>query len=652
VNRFSSRDRTIGFILLLISIVVYVMLVTQLGLHERLYLFNLMRHYDKYGEFCSVIDYMGVCPLYYIYLWALSRLPSMLVILPQLILITLTYYVSYRLIGSHAISGYAALLLSIAPGFTALFTIDFTGLLYTSTLVAIAILLLIHGVLENNKVSLLTGMALYAILMFHPHVSLALIASSIVLLTTTSIERSKYLWLLTLAQSALIAVGMYISGVTYYGLLGLLGLALGLGASLAALTLRTLKSSGFKAIVITQLALLVAVVGISTLYVIKTPAKLELTVEPARLLGLSGFLVIPGFIYSFTKGVTEKIRSVIFSALILTILLAVDVGSYLHPLVLLTIVSGYTVWIIRGWIQSSIEGGVKPSVINPYMAVLVVLLVVLPALVYPVFARNALITVSVDEELVELAKTYGGSVGEALVAALKDLASNIASTASGKCALLVAYWDYSYILASELEGRGVCTRLLGHREGSSAGKLLISSTMTGSWASSIELLKKLKAELNVTDVYVLVAFAHSSTGNISIIGAPRLVQQPQLMYPLLTYEAYGDNYRVKKYLEFVNRSIGDYVQSTGLGLRVDLVALRPDGEKMLVNQLITKTLVSMNYESVYKVIGLQPVQISSEVVGLELVAYKVVWSSAVSLGAFYGTQNVNYILAVFRLVET
>jgi hypothetical protein len=611
-----------------------------------------MRYYDRYGEFCGAIDYMGVCPLYYIYLWALSRLPSMLVILPQLVLIALAYYVSYRLIGSHVISGYVALLISIAPGFTALFTIDLTGHLYISTLVAIAILLLIHGVLENNKASLLIGMALYAILVFHPHVSLALIASSIVLLTTTSIERSKYLWLLTLAQSALIVVGMHISGVIYYGLLGLLGLVLGLGASLAILILRTLKSSGFKAIIITQLALLVAVVGISALYVIKTPAKLGLTVEPARLLGLSAFLAILGFIYSFTKGVAERIRSVIFSALILTILLAVDVGLYLYPLVLLAIVSGYTVWIIRGWIQPSIEGGIKPTVINPYVVVLIVLLVVLPALVYPVFARNALIAVSVDEELVELVKTYGGSVDEALVDALKDLASNIASTASGKCVLLVAHWDYLYILASELESRGVCTRLLGHHEGSSAGKLLISSIMTESWTSSIELLRKLKAELNVTDVYMLVAFAHSSTGNISFIGAPRLVQQPQLMYPLLAYEAYGDNYRVKKYLEFVNRSIGDYVQSTGLGLRVDLVALRPDGEKMLVNQLITKTLVSMNYESIYKVVGIQPMQISSEVVGLELVAYKVVWSSAVSLGAFYGTQNVNYILAVFRLVET
>jgi len=186
---------------------------------------------------------------YYIYLWLFSNIPVQLSPILQVLVVILVYLTVYKLTRNHIVSGILALIYSLTPGVILAYSLDQTGLVYTASLVAITLLLLIRG-FTGEQLFMVLGVLLYILLLLHPLTPVVLIATSITYLVvgeTSKLRKTPLLLLIAMSTATLIA--MIVNSVSYYGLYGVVGVVIGLISSLILLVDKGEIKPGYRVLI-------------------------------------------------------------------------------------------------------------------------------------------------------------------------------------------------------------------------------------------------------------------------------------------------------------------------------------------------------------------------------------------------------------------
>lgn len=647
----SGRSLYIGLVLLGLAIVMHILLIQYLGASGYPLLLNTSRLYRDYRDLCSSIEAFDRCSGYLIYIWALSRLPDILALLPQVLVVILIYLSSYVMFRNHLVSGLLSLLYSTAPGSMLVYSIDQSGLIYVSSLAVIPLLLIMSSFV-STRLLLLLGCILYIALIYLPITPIVLMTYSLTTIFGVKRENSKIHALALIVLSTLTSLFIYVNGVSYYGVYALPALVLGYAVGLSLLFYGAVfLESGYKSLFTLLLLLLATISGLLTQYIGGFASISFRGFNILILYGVLGVLAVASFIYIFTRRVSMAVILVAINALSLVLVSSIDQCVYPLALAGLGVLSGVVVDTLVRYLSKLYA---TPRSLHRVLSTgTLMVLIIVASLVNPILLARTMSIGLVDSELLELSKAGVFTARQPdLYSALREFANAIKERSKGGSALVVAHWEYSYIILNTAGENGVHARLVTHAHGGSAGKALLSSIMVSHWDSSRRLLVNLSSELGVQDVYVLVAFAYSVSGNYSYLGLPVTLNLPGQQYPQLAFEAFGDTYRLLDYLSHAGRSMGNYVFMPPEGSRIVLptrvtaLTWKTTTEELLINQLVVKTLEAKGYSRIYLQEGMA---VSSSVSGFELVKY-IDWVGGVITAGYYGDFEVHYSIALFRLV--
>lgn len=635
-----------GIILLVASIIIHYASLYIFNFIDHPYTLKAMRNTGSVQEYCRTIDISGACMGYYIYLWLFSNIPVQLSPILQVLVVILVYLTVYKLTRNHIVSGILALIYSLTPGVILAYSLDQTGLVYTASLVAITLLLLIRG-FTGEQLFMVLGVLLYILLLLHPLTPVVLIATSITYLVvgeTSKLRKTPLLLLIAMSTATLIA--MIVNSVSYYGLYGVVGVVIGLISSLILLVSRGEIKPGYRVLISLSVIVIGVLMGLITsrLYEIEFTVLVE-NKSLVVLYGIASILSIPSVILVYAGKSSINIKHILVPAVVTLIISMFDQAVYVVALPVLVVLNSVFILTLVSQLQLAFQQ-YRKTPISILGVFILVLLVLTPGLIYAIPVSNT--KTSIDRELQVLIVDKGFAVenyDEKTV--LNEIASRIANYSQSNRVLIVAHWDYTYSLLSMLSSRGVDTQFITHTHGDHSSRKLLSTIMTSHWNTSLKIMREIANQTNTRDVYILVSFAYSKRGNDSFIGVAGTLNLPGYQYPQEAYYAYGDTYRILEYLHYANKTLSNYVYNVGLDDRLTALLWTSSGEELLLNQLVVKALIDTGYSRVYnRLININPLNPSIE--NVELIYYYDVKTG--SIRTIYGEYEIHYMVAVFKLV--
>lgn len=606
----------------------------------------------NFNDFCRRTEYTGVCDPVLLYAWIISRIPLRAMIIVNLMVVLTLYILTSRMMNSYIIGGLCALIYSSTPLVLLLDSLDYTGLLFTSSLIVIASLLVFHGFIHEDKnIYLYLGLALYVMGVIHPAAIFSLLVfSAISLIDYVNGNLTKKKWLVLLVMTSINTMSLFIVGYLNYEIFAIPTILIATVVLISSRLLPPFKTAYSHRVVASLIALLFALLLGYLLFIHGNYRSLLITgLKPALTYGISGFLAIPGLMI-ILRGWKSSLEA--YLAVTTLSLMPISVVSQTGILLTTAFLS-----IVACLFLSRVFNYLKESIYTVSILRRVILFTMLAAFIaIPPFtsiiisasSRNA--NLMLLNEINDLNRSRRTSLvfGDSLDEIGDEIAGVVESTLLGNSALLIAHWDHICWVQGSLAGRGVDVHIIAHTYSSGPSKTLLSKIMVNKWDTARLIIEKLSKDLGIRDVYVLLIIPYTTNYlNYSYIGFPGSITSPYYQYPVLIYEAYGDLSNIPQYIVLANKSIEDYLYVYQQEYRVQALLWNTNGREMLIAQLSILALHEAGYVNVYNyMIETRPINTTIE--GFRLIYHKSVPLGRISV-TYYGDYDVYYLIALFKL---
>ncbi|MEM4481518.1 MAG: hypothetical protein QXK88_05195 [Desulfurococcaceae archaeon] len=617
---------------------------------------ELARHANSYQELCALVSYMGPCSSIFLYIWALSRIPNYALVVIQFLTLPFIYGISSRLLGSRIVGAMVSLIYATSPVMLAPSSLDQLGLVFSTQLLIVPSLLLIH-VFENQKIDIarIVLLALYSVFVLHPVAPILLLLYSIDFSVKFILQKDSLIEKITLAAMALLlSTAILAFGLSGYAVYTLPALSVSVGMLLVSIAIGRLNvraSLPYRLIQTLMIYSTFPLLGVLSYASGTSYAEyVEFKQNPVTLYGAPGLLALPGIVLALRSPSKLQDKYVAVCTLFLIPLSAFSRTTLPLALVYAALASGIFLRnfeeLIKGYTTS------LGSRRNLYVAVVAgaLGLMTLSSCLMPVNTHMTPLLKEVEKFREERNLSFTLSVApfsleEAIGGAIK-------SSKSGGSALIVSRWDYSLQLAGILASEGIKAYNLASTFSNKQSQSLYSMVMTSSWKAAYLTLKNISSHLGVEDVYVLVSFAYSLYYlNYSHLGIPILMNIGTSQYPTVVFEAYGDIGYMPLYLELAGRTKEDYLQGLlGVYTSPRLLALTwtSTGKETLISQLCIKGLQDYGYSAVFNYMA-ESSPLRSEIEGFQLVHAEIIPLTKIDT-LYYGGFDVYYMVALFKLL--
>lgn len=658
VSRLSSRPVS-GQLILIIAIVSYLACYLVSNPANIGGLINTASVASSYYEFCNMVSYHGDCDTRMMYMWLISREATLTIPIINVVIIVLLYLTAYRLTTSKIVSGLVSLIYALTPALVFLPWIDQAGIASSSILIgASAMFILLSFVNELALKYLLPGLVLAIVTIGHP--LFPVIGIIVGVLALSRYLRGSVNKRIVIANG--IVLGLIVTGVAWLGLDSYSFIAIpsiALCAGSLALSLQAKRSTAGVshksiAVFIVIIASIILALFILSLGWYKEPSTV--LTNPFLMYGLSALLIIPGIVVGFIGSSVEHRYILLALALSISLIIIIDASIYLIATVFFSLISLFIlnsmVSIIRGE-YLSVKGILRRiAVVSP-----VILLIVATYAPPLITSTSGELGANMITEISTLAQSYGLMARLDIPEILDDLARAISEQSRTRELLIISDWEYSDIVQGSIARLGLKPRVIASSISSRRDKEIVSRIFTSHWKTALYTIKNMSKSMGIEEVYVLTMFSYTTKMNNSYLGVPVERTLPGETYPRLVFEAFGDLYRFKDYLEYSNRSSIEYifdhpVIAQQLGPRYVALTWRDEALNTLQVQLVLESLVSIGYSNIYNYnADISPgTQLTPVLEGLEVIYLKNIEMGTVRL-TYYGDFTVNYLIAVFKLID-
>ena len=640
----------IGYIILVVAIALYIAYSVSRGF--LLSTIEIAKYTSSFGDFCERIEYFGECNAAFIYAWLFSRIEYLSTIIP-VITVLVVFFFSKTMYRTSLTSSLIVLLYATTPIVLFPSLIDQSGGFLIAMIAFMDILLITYGLELDKRNVLLIGLIVYLFLLLHPVTPLILLIYSALFLAryvNNTVNKTSEMVLAILSLPLMVVLlllnpsnrELYVSSIILSS------------SSLVVdyFTRSGATGSSYRVITATILVLLSIVIGLITRVFSNSIVTIE-TYDPLIVYGVLGFLAVPGLVIAL-KDSTSRLERIIamFTLLILPLSLLYSL-SVMIVVGFMAIVTGVFLYRFEAVL---LEGFYD---LNKWLRILLGLLfiglVVASSASSTIASSRVAPTYPLLSEIDNLIRSKGleAHVNETLIERLENsIVEGITSTSHNRRILMVTDWDYSYWIQVILRRNNVDAYTLTHTSGSNESKILYAKLITSSWRTARYILSDISSDLGVNDIYVFIAFAHSSFVNDSYIGIPReeVIEFFGQQYPALLLEAFGDLDKTLLYLKLADRNISSYIIPVGrYGERVDAIQFTNKGLEMFITQLSIKALEESGNRAVHYYEGLffkKPVK--SEIQGFKLVYLENIPLGVIST-RYHGVYYVYYTVALFKL---
>lgn len=650
-------ERYVGLVMLAlaVTIVVSFYLLTNRGvsLHD----VDLARVFTTFNEYCTSVDYYGGCDYRLYYPWFLSRVLSGTLIQIGLVLVAIltSFLLAFEIFGSWSLSGLTALLFASVP--VIITAVEGSSLYYISMMLTLAFLLLYKGITRGARsIATIVGVVFYVALILHPaHFILPISLSAMLILLAvygaeiTSATRLLYI-LLSMNTVYLVLVAGQLASYNSFALSSTLLLALSIPVSRLV---REAKRASYRELCI--LAYIVFSVSVLIFEVVVFRLHIQANFNTVELWGLPGLLAIPGAITLFRRKVDLGKRYLALQLLLVapfTLLVHLVQPFFIataSALASLTLKEIYeltsSTWILP-----------KKLSINKVLPIFLVIMTLLAS-----YFGSTLLTAKLRLEgtpfrdVVDFVKDREAFA--TIVNSLPSIEANISRAimgrATGSKVLIITAPENSYWISGVISRSGIPVVAVATQESTEGSKSLVARILTSEEDAAALILREMAKSLGIEDVFVVLFFPFSErpADKTLYLGVPREVQIPNMRYPILVFDAYGDIYHLFRLLDEANRTKGDYLQIIeDPRLKTELYRSQPlfwtiKGSRTLIAQLALKSFEIYGVNVRNYNVGFEP--------QIQVQHFELVHAESLELGTintvYYGSYRVYYMISVFKL---